>query len=256
MMVLRLLALLLPTAAVLAPPPSESSSYVWSKDPLPNSHLPPEYWANWSQPYFCRRGNTTCWPTESETLALEAELIRLTPPDKADMSFEWKGFPNPQPSAVPANSKDNQPLYGLGANGKHIKQLYVVPEHEANRTCFEEDTEYRPHGASEYCNAAVRNNEFFGWNPAFIVFPVVEEQVRVALQFAADHDLCISVVATGHEYLNRHSCPDGLMIRVSLMQHREFIRDWPDWEPGALKLGPGNTFSSILEFSQRFVCGD
>eukprot|EP00750_Incisomonas_marina_P016499 INCI19133.1.p1 GENE.INCI19133.1~~INCI19133.1.p1 ORF type:complete len:440 (+),score=70.08 INCI19133.1:179-1498(+) len=56
------------------------------------------------------------------------------------------------------------------------------------------------------------------------------------------------VAGTGHEYLNRHSCPSGgFMIRTTAMQQVEFFEKWtkdPSASPhGAFTVGPGVTFS-------------
>lgn len=37
------------------------------------------------------------------------------------------------------------------------------------------------------------------------------------MKFALKFNLCIMVAGTGHDYLGRHSCQDGLFIRTSLL---------------------------------------
>jgi hypothetical protein len=54
------------------------------------------------------------------------------------------------------------------------------------------------------------------------------------------------VAGTGHDFMNRHSCEDGLFIRMTLMKDITF--DLTDangfgWADGNVQLGPGNTFS-------------
>ena len=56
------------------------------------------------------------------------------------------------------------------------------------------------------------------------------------------------VAGTGHDFLNRHSCPHGVFIRMGLMKSISF--DLTDsrgfgWTDGNVQLGPGLTFSEI-----------
>jgi hypothetical protein len=58
--------------------------------------------------------------------------------------------------------------------------------------------------------------------------------------------LCIAVAGTGHDFLNRHSCKDGIFIRMVLMKEISF--DPTDsrkfgWADGNVKFGPGIIFS-------------
>jgi FAD/FMN-containing dehydrogenase len=49
----------------------------------------------------------------------------------------------------------------------------------------------------------VRNAPMFGWQPAFVAWPINEQQVQEAVKFARKHNLCIAVLSTGHDFLNR-----------------------------------------------------
>ena len=62
----------------------------------------------------------------------------------------------------------------------------------------------------EFCLVGVRNNPLNEYNPAFIVFPKNSTQIAVAVRFANKHNLCIMVAGTGHDFLNRHSCNNGI----------------------------------------------
>jgi FAD/FMN-containing dehydrogenase len=46
-------------------------------------------------------------------------------------------------------------------------------------------------------------------------------------------------VGTGHDFLNRHSCNNGLMIRTNFLNEMDWSKD------GVVKLGSGLTFSDI-----------
>lgn len=57
------------------------------------------------------------------------------------------------------------------------------------------------------------------------------------------------VAGTGHDWINRHSCKDGVFIRMSLMKDISFDIDDErgfGWADGNVKLGPGRVFSEIF----------
>lgn len=71
--------------------------------------------------------------------------------------------------------------------------------------------------------------------------------------------MCIMVAGTGHEFNNRHSCQDGLFIRMALMKEVEFdLEDkkgfgHPD---GSVKFGAGFVFSEAHKLAadqKRFI---
>lgn len=94
---------------------------------------------------------------------------------------------------------------------------------------------------------ATRNNPLEGWEPAFVVWVTSTKEVQFAVQFATNHNLCISVAGTGHDFLNRHSCDQGLMIRTILLKDIEW--DLED------KNGLGATFGSV-KFGSGIVFGE
>lgn len=151
----------------------------------------------------CQRGED-CWPSPSEVRALRQALEPELP-----RSLVWKGPKTPRVCGVPINASGEQPLYGAGSK---LAPLEVQDEEEATKLCFEDEP------WSHYCNITVRNRPAvrFG-SPAFVVWPLKASHVQTAVQFAKQHRLCISVVGAGHDYLSRHSCPQGLMIRTSLL---------------------------------------
>jgi ribonuclease T2 len=79
--------------------------------------------------------------------------------------------------------------------------------------------------------------------------------VQTAVKFARKHQLCIAVAGTGHDFLNRHSCNNGIMIRTALLKDMDWSLD------GVVKLGAGLTFSeathaaSLQEPSAFIVTG-
>mmetsp|Transcript_7446 Transcript_7446/g.23469 ORF Transcript_7446/g.23469 Transcript_7446/m.23469 type:complete len:569 (+) Transcript_7446:782-2488(+) len=187
-------------------------------------------------PPRCRRGDP-CWPTEAEIAALRASLDPAAP-----RNLVWPGGSSPRVCAVPYNSSGDQPLYGAG---KGLQPMYVESNSDRASTCFLDS--FYP----EYCLISTRNNPLEGWTPAFVVWPLSAEHVQVAVKFAADHNLGVCVAGTGHDFLNRHSCDQGLMIRTALMKGAK-------WSPdeSALQLGAGLTFSeaqSISSTRARFV---
>merc|ERR1712048_238138 len=99
--------------------------------------------------------------------------------------------------------------------------------------------------ASDFCKAATRNFPAENWEPAFVVWPLTTAHVQTAVQFAHRHQLCVSVAGTGHDFLNRHSTNNGLMIRTTLLKDMDWTLN------GVVKLGTGLTFSEINRASSE-----
>mmetsp|Transcript_1443 Transcript_1443/g.3877 ORF Transcript_1443/g.3877 Transcript_1443/m.3877 type:complete len:567 (+) Transcript_1443:192-1892(+) len=183
---------------------------------------------------YCREGDT-CWPTAGDWAALE----KLLDPG-AERHLEWFGQPSPRPSAVPEESDGDQPLYGAGVAG--LRALYVRGGDGAD--CFDPDY-------TEFCNVSVRNNPLERWAPGAVAWPLSVDHIRELIYFANAHDLCIMAAGTGHDFLNRHSCPDGLFIRTSLMKSVVFDLDDSRGPGGVVRLGPGLTFNEIQTASAQ-----
>jgi hypothetical protein len=143
------------------------------------------------------------------------------------------------PAPIPAGAK--QPLFGFGV--KSMPPVVTAPK--PTGACFvgSPEKETRP-----TCLASTRDNAAL-WGPTFVVFPLSAEHVVTAVNFSRKHNLCVSVLGTGHEFLNRHDgCPDGLLIRTTLM--KDIAWDLEDahgfgWKDGNVRLGTGLTFSEI-----------
>jgi ribonuclease T2 len=190
------------------------------------------FWSAEGARTTCTRGNPLCWPSSEQISTFNTSLSQGT------RVLYWPGGSSPRVSAVPIYSPNDQPLYGLGVNG--LLPLYVN-EDPANATCFS------PAG-SVFCDAAVRNNPQEDINPAFVVWPLTVEDVSRSVLFAKKHRLCIMVAGTGHDFMSRHSCKDGLFIRMSLF--KQIVWDLSDLRgfghsDGNVKLGPGLVFSEI-----------
>ena len=177
-----------------------------------------------------------CWPSAADlaslTSSLEPNLTR---------NLIWAGGDAPRVSAVPFGSQDQQPLFG---DGLKMKPLYVRTAHDA-ATC--------PLNAagSEFCMQATRNNPLEGWVPAFIVWPMTEVHLQLAVAFALNHSLCVMVAGTGHDYVNRHSCgPDGFFIRTSLMKSVAFQQNRTEY--GSFRFGPGIVFSEAQYWASTY----
>ncbi len=157
---------------------------------------------------YCTPSNTTCWPTPKD---IEKLYSALNPKEKRYLI--WKGKPEPIPSSIPMFSPLNQPLYSVGSYGTGLKPLYIRPKNFQGKCFTLQATEKR-----EFCLVGVRNNPLKDLNPGYIVFPTNSTQIATAVRFAKQHNLCIMVAGTGHDFLNRHSCNDGIFIRTTLMQ--------------------------------------
>ena len=121
--------------------------------------------------------------------------------------------------------------------------VYVRSDADANNTCFASTPNLY---ISDFCLASVRNNPIKDAEPAFVVWPVNASQVQIAVNFAKNFNLCIMVAGTGHDFITRHSCKDGVFIRTSLLKDIQF--DLTDAKgfghaPGNVKLGAGLVWS-------------
>lgn len=182
---------------------------------------------------WCQR-NESCWPTPVDVARLVAALD-----PSANRSLFWSGGSAPLVCAVPEGSPDNQPLFGAGLA---LSAVYDDAGHrrQATQTCFEPF--YNPF-VSPMCLQSTRNNPLEAWQPSFVVWPLTAAHIRTAIAFAVNHSLCVMVTATGHDFLNRHSCPDGVMIRTSLMKEMALVA------PDAFRFGPGIVFSEAHHFA-------
>jgi ribonuclease T2 len=169
--------------------------------------------------------------------------------------LKWNGGTNPYVSSVPYGSPGNQPLYGLGAN---LAAVYVRGASDLNNTCFTTNSSGVLY-YNNFCFASVRNVPYNEWSPSIVVWPINSTQVQIALRFANTHNLCVMVAGTGHDYLNRHSCKDGVFIRTSLLKNISWdLTDSrglgnPD---GNVKLGAGLVWGEVQQSAaanNRFV---
>lgn len=197
-----------------------------------------------------------CWPTPEEVEALRAALdpgqhrsLRwdacpvLQDPGLCDTDAARRAFPIP--SAIPALSPWNQPLYGLASynlpgGDEQLSPLFVKDQDIPGPGCFSGLGEDR-----DECMAQTRNNAMLGWEPAFTVFATSAVHVQVAVRFALRHNLCVMVAGTGHDFLNRHSCDNGVFIRTTMIKHQTWDLDDPRWPDGSVRLGAGSTFHEV-----------
>jgi ribonuclease T2 len=197
---------------------------------LEASTLPPQY------PDFCKPGDD-CWPSATE---LEALSDALNPEQVRDLT--WPGGDSPRTSAVPYGSPGNQPLFGMTAN---LKPVYVA-EAGAKPNCYSGKL------GNEFCKQSTRNLPKAGWQPSIIAWPLNQEHVQTLLAFATLHNLCVSVAGTGHDYVNRHTCHQGIFIRMSLFKNIEWdLSDKFGWADGSVKLGAGIVLSEAHESGAR-----
>ena len=189
-----------------------------------------------------------CWPTPEEV----AELREALGPS-LERELRWEGcrppaldcsnpllrFLHPINSAVPIFSPWDQPLYslGFGEDQPRMEGLYARPQSGWPGCYASAESEMRPE-----CFAATRNWPLHGWDPAFTVFATTAEHVQLAVRFAATHNLCVAVAGTGHDFMNRHSCDNGVFIRTTLLKEQVWNLDDPRWPDGSVRLGAGTTF--------------
>lgn len=181
---------------------------------------------------YCAVGEESCWPTVADVLSLIRSI------SDGNRTLSWPGGDAPRPTSVPAGSPDEQPLYGYGASGlPKVAPVAHAILTNASELCIQA-------GVVDGCLGAIRNNPQYGWKPGFVVWPLVPRDVQLAVAFAHRHRLCVSVLGTGHDFLNRHSCPTGgVLIRTTLMNSIDFLPYAPNEAHGAFRYGPGITFS-------------
>jgi ribonuclease T2 len=193
-----------------------------------------------------------CWPTPAEVEGLRAGLD-----PGQQRSLRWDGCPVledpalcetdearrafPLTSAIPALSPWSQPLYGLASYGdvEPLDPLFVRDQ-GSDSGCFVAPGEDR-----NECFAQTRNNAMLGWEPAFTVFATGVAHVQTSVRFAVQHNLCIMVAGTGHDFVNRHSCDNGVFIRTAMIKGQEWNLNDPRWADGSVRLGSGNTFHEV-----------
>eukprot|EP00931_Biecheleriopsis_adriatica_P104713 TRINITY_DN7934_c0_g1_i3.p1 TRINITY_DN7934_c0_g1~~TRINITY_DN7934_c0_g1_i3.p1 ORF type:complete len:589 (+),score=77.63 TRINITY_DN7934_c0_g1_i3:139-1905(+) len=184
---------------------------------------------------FCQPGDT-CWPSQAELEALTADLA-----PEASRSLHWSGGDVPQPLPVPIESRVRQPLFG---ENQDLKPLYVGSAADGCEHCM-----FGPAAnSSSFCRQSARNWPRSGSSPAFVAWPLTAQHVQRLVNFANKHHLCISVAGTGNEFLNRHTCDQGLFIRTALMKGIEWsLNSTNAWDhtDGIVRLEPGLTFSEI-----------
>ena len=58
------------------------------------------------------------------------------------------------------------------------------------------------------------------WGQRCRAFPLTAAHVQACVRFAVRHQLCVAVLGTGHDYVNRHSCegPNSFLIRTTLLK--------------------------------------
>ena len=227
---------------------------------------------------YCRR-DESCWPTAAEVDALRQ---KLDPAAKRTLTWDGPGSPRPAPAVLglelmlehqlaklgvlhvdPARS---QPLAGAGKN-KAVMDAVVVadPSSKCGSAKSYVEAALLGRAGQPACAASLRNNplpdpllasnEQDLLKAAFVVWPLTTNHVQEAVLFATRHRLCVAVIGTGHDWANRHSCPDGVYIRTSLLNSHSFDPSL-DNGGGAMEFGAGLTFEQAQFYAAnhgRFI---
>eukprot|EP00899_Mesostigma_viride_P028583 jgi/Mesvir1/890/Mv17454-RA.1 len=181
---------------------------------------------------FCSSGSP-CWPSAADIATLRLKLS----PDM-NRTLAWAGPGNPYPTAVPMYSPGDQPMYGYGVNG--LEPIYVETRADERGTCFKDGF------TVPYCMVTVRNGPAQGWQPAFVAFPTTWLHVQELMLFAVAHDLKVCVAGTGHDFLNRHSCNEGILIRTIFLKGAEFdLTDARSLGSPSVRLGAGMVWGEV-----------
>ena len=178
-----------------------------------------------------------CWPTDEEIKELSKQLMNDSP--QRLLKYTPGG---PRVGAVPILSLGDQPLYGLG---KHPMQGLYYGQNNSCATLV---------GDVPFCSSQIRNNPQNDSVPAFVIFALSPKHIQLGLQFANNHNLCVSVAGTGHDFMTRHSCQSGLgvLIRTVLMKNYELnLNNENRLGQPNIKFGAGTTFSEAHKISSE-----
>lgn len=130
-----------------------------------------------------------------------------------------------------------QPLFGMTSN---LKPLYIQSAGEADKPCPGSLNE------SDFCKQSTVGCPMEDWTPAFVAWALTVEHIQTLLGFARAHDICVAVAGTGHDFLNRHSCDQGLLIRTALMKDIAWDHaDSKGFGRPSVRVGAGLTFGEI-----------
>eukprot|EP01135_Chromosphaera_perkinsii_P006703 Nk52_evm17s559 gene=Nk52_evmTU17s559 len=207
----------------------------------------------WVQSGCCDPSNSTCWPTTNDleqlAVALEDGKVERTVyngnAEDQLMAFQATQIMRPAsewsiegitdiPMApkmhndqeISSTLSDNpmaksllgpylkQPLVG---RGRRMRAVYVQAEEHRN-----EDCDFNQVNVSDFCAMGMRNRPMSQSKPQIIAWPTKAEHVSTLVKFARKHNLCVAVVGMGHDYLNRHSNGNSLLIRTGLLKGTKF----------------------------------
>ena len=131
--------------------------------------------------------------------------------------------------------------------GTSIEPLYANETVSDPSPCHPELAESR-----DICMAATRNSPLSANSPQFVAFPVTAAHVQTCVRFAVTHKLCVAVLGTGHDFVNRHSCegPSSILIRTTLLKDVAWdLRDARGLgsPAGSVRFGAGTTFSEAAK---------
>lgn len=182
------------------------------------------------------RPREPCWPTQAEVEAFRASL---DPDAERVLASPGDGEAAPFPLLVDGVLRPSQERDPVGGLGPDLDALYTADfvARGDNEVCFDKEGE-----DDDTCLAGMRNvpkETSAGFEPAFVVWPLNAAHVQASVRFASAHNLAVCVAGSGHDFLNRHSCRQGLLIRTTLIKDR----DWS--EGGQVTVGAGNNWGEV-----------
>eukprot|EP01135_Chromosphaera_perkinsii_P005062 Nk52_evm9s312 gene=Nk52_evmTU9s312 len=204
----------------------------------------------WSQEGCCKPGDESCWPNNADIDNLAKELEEgkiqrsavnsdddvMLPPMHVPMDLNTDGVSESTGLTIAQILAPiaTQPLYGKGRN---MKAVYVQ---QKNLTDEEQNCNFFSANVSEFCAMSMRNMPMAYTKPQIVTWPTKAEHVQKIVLFARKHNLCLSVVNSGHDYINRHSNGDSLVIRTGLLKSVEMdLEDKKGFGVESVKVGAG-----------------
>eukprot|EP01135_Chromosphaera_perkinsii_P009967 Nk52_evm2s1992 gene=Nk52_evmTU2s1992 len=241
----------------------------------------------WVQEGCCTPSDSSCWPTEHDITRLaedmedgkvERNLVNGVPEKEFILALSKLGWGTEQINEAlkkyhgiakgpeitvhsqvaslikqqcAGNNSDSwtdtcnfltEPLVG---RGRDMKAVYVANLKDPRDThcSFEELSG----GTTEFCAMAMRNAPQVQSPPLIVAWPTKAEHVVSAVKFARKHNLCVSVAGAGHDYFNRHSNGNSLLIRTSLLKSGKYNN-----ESETFTLGAGMTDMDVGEFTRPY----
>jgi len=246
--------------------------------------------------HYCQPTNTSCWPTQDEITDMKdyfkgdscmglpkfvdvqdqkaheimckdyqglqykenvksmyGNNFQVFPPEKCETSITSPPdmYCDPNPFITRTYYKD-----GPSASTTTVSGVTTSTASPATTTGPQPPSPIPKHACMTPYQFLTNRNFYSEFKPAFIITAKTNEEVQMALRFAKNHDLGVTVMGTGHELLDRNAGPgpNSLLIRTTCFRNFTFkaenITDYKGtWTDGYAIVGAGTTFGQNFWWS-------